>query len=669
MRAVVGPIAAALLLVGCTRLGPELSGEARAAAWQRLMPGEAEAAFDARAARLSSVRPDAQPPVGEGYREPAFPPDLPFDPTKWETGAPGPSVAVPGAPRQGILRLATTRFPNTVRTEGPNSNLAELSDIQDLVYEYLLEYDASLERYVPRLATHWQTDPDRRTFRFRLNPRARWSDGRPVTSDDVKATFEHYTNPDRKDPFYARFYGDLVESVTILDRLTVEIKAREPRWRSQLTIAAGTRIYPAAFIRMDGQTYLKEWNWRLPPGTGPYELRREDIEKPRRITIRRREDYWDKDNPALAGQYNFEAIRWIKITEDELIYQKFKAGELDLISISRAQRWVEELDQEPMIQMGWVQKRRIFNLDPNGFGGYCFNMRKAPFDRLRVRLAFAQLLNREHLMEKLFFKQYEYTDSYFPGSPYARPDAQRVPFDPEAARKLLAEDGWDRRDGEGYLTNAQGERFPVLEFEYAVPSFERIHQVYQQDLWQEAGIKLVLKLVDFPALQKKVSERNFLLHFQTWTGSQFPNPEWAWHAKFADQPASGNYCGYKDPRFDALSDAYQLEFDPTQRRRMLQEMDAIVFDAHPYALAWHGPYFRVLYWDRLGQPPEYADRFARDLRNIYAYWWLDGARAARTEANHKAGRPNHPDRPMNQYDDIEQRYWLEHDKPMPRDAR
>ena len=96
------------------------------------------------------------------------------------------------------------------------------------VYETLLTWDPALGDFAPSLATHWQVLPDKRTFRFRLDPEARWSDGRPGTADDVAATLEHLGNPDRRDP-YSQDWRDKIESVKVLDDLTVEVRSREPR--------------------------------------------------------------------------------------------------------------------------------------------------------------------------------------------------------------------------------------------------------------------------------------------------------------------------------------------------------------------------------------------------------------------------------------------------------
>ena len=166
-------------------------------------------------------------PVSETTTTPSQ--DLPFNPAEWKTSTPSPSPANPRAPKGGMLRLSFgggESFPPTVRTEGPNSRLATLSDIQGLIYENLITFDLALGDFVPALASHWQIGKDNKTFRFRINPKARWSNGQPVTADDVKASFEHYTNPDRKDPSVTDHWKEVVDDVRILDRVTSQVIAK-----------------------------------------------------------------------------------------------------------------------------------------------------------------------------------------------------------------------------------------------------------------------------------------------------------------------------------------------------------------------------------------------------------------------------------------------------------
>jgi ABC-type transport system substrate-binding protein len=653
-----GLVLALLLTAGCGGEEP-LPFHDRQQAWEELAIGGTEAEFDAAARALADMPVDPPPRVGEDY-QPEFPALLPFDPSEWETGEVTDIVADPRAKKGGKLILGTEEWPPTIRTDGPASRLSLLFSIHSLIYETLLGWDPTGEKFVPGLAKYWQIGADKMTYRFRIDERARWSDGREVTADDVVASIEdHYKNADRKDPSIYQDWQDRVEYARVLDKYVVEVKAREPFWESMLTIGQNF-IFPAAYIRMDGGTYLSEWNWKLPPGSGPYSLDSADIRKGRSITLRRREDWWARDLPENRYTCNFDEIEWQVVLDEELLYQKVQAGEIDMTAINIAQRWVEELDHAEPIRRGLIQKRKIYNLVPQGFDGYCLNLRRKPFDRRNVRLAFAHLLNREQLFAKFFFYEYEYIDSYYPFQEYSRQNASRIHYDPKKARELLAEEGWKRRDAEGYLVNGKGERFPTLTLEFdGSGTAQRIHDLYRSDLWNEAGIRLELKVLDYASQLKKVWEYQFDLVRWGWTASLFPAPEQNWHSKYADQPQSNNLAGFKDPEADRIMEAYKVEFDPRKRNEMLRRLDAIFFDAHPYALGWVGPYFRFIYWDKFGHPPEYVGRYTRDFDSVLTLWWYDEDRARRTAANRERGRKNH-DAPLGQYDAVEHRYWLDH---------
>ncbi len=658
-------LVACLCVGGCDKKEPAPKYD-RAEAWKTLGLDPTEKDFDKRLADVGKAKID--PPASIPFPERTeFPLDLPFKPSEWTTNAPGPDVNDPRARKGGTLRLALSDWLPTVRTEGANSRLSTLSDIHYMIYEPILSYDTTIEDYVPRLATHWQIAEDKQTFRFRMDPRARWGDPErtPVTADDVLATFEHLQNPDRKDPGTSQQYQELIEHVRVLDRLTVEVKTKKREWRSFLLVATAL-VYPARYIRMDGDTYLSDWNWKIPPGSGPYELRAEDVRKPHSIAIQRRNDWWAAGDERFAGMYNFDTIRWDVVRGDELLYQKFLAGETDVYLNTMAQRWVDEVEHERPVRMGWVQKRKVFTLNPNGFGGYVFNMREAPFDSRKVRLAFAHLLNREKMFAKFFFYQYDYIDSYFPGQSWARPNRERVRYDPAEARRLLAEEGWTERDAEGFLTRKDGTRFPTLEIQYSSQGFTRIHAAVKEDLWREAGIRMDLAVLDYTSVTRRVWEWRFKVAFFNWTAGLFPDHEYFFHSKYADQQRSGNLGGLKDPELDKLLEAYKLEFDPKRRKEMLQQIDARIFEQPPYALAWFGPYFRILYWDKFGHPAEYTGRYGDYPDDLMAYWWFEPDRDQRTQENKARGVSNYPDREMGQSEEVDQRYWLTHELPKAR---
>src|SRR5215207_3226889 len=118
----------------------------------------------------------------------------------WETNTSFELLGDPRAAKGGSVHDALADFPGTLRTEGPESNSAFNYGVTTMVYERLLDIDASTLNFIPQLATHWQISPDKLTYRFRLNPNARFSDGTPVTADDVVASYDFVMDKTLQDP-------------------------------------------------------------------------------------------------------------------------------------------------------------------------------------------------------------------------------------------------------------------------------------------------------------------------------------------------------------------------------------------------------------------------------------------------------------------------------------
>ncbi|MHC4599015.1 MAG: extracellular solute-binding protein [Planctomycetota bacterium] len=558
-------------------------------------------------------------------------PDLKFGALgEWQSNDDFEPWGDPKAIKGGTLRMPWTTYPTTLRSDGPNSNLMQTREIWTIIYETLIGTHPVTMEFIPSLANEWKISKDKRTFSFRIDKRARFWDGTEVTAEDVVATWEHLTNPDRKDPYNVIVYGNNFEKPVAEDKYTVTVKTKKLNWRLFLYFG-GMYIYPARDVRIPGEKYLEDYQWKLMMGSGPYML--DKMVKQESFTLKRRDDYWGKDDKANVGLYNFDKIKWIVVRDRELQYEKFKKGELDFYVVGKAQRWVEEMDYES-VNKGWIQKRKIFTESPIGFSGFAYNMRKPPFDDIRVRKAFAHLFNREKLMDKLFFNQYEFTDSYYPGRVWGNPDNPKIRYNPEKAAKLLAEAGWKERNEDGWLVDGKGKIFEVT-LEYFVEDWKRIWTVVQED-FRKAGIKFELAQVDWRTTYKKVGERNFTITWQNWGAILFPNPESSWMSELADKPNNNNLPGYKNKRVDELSNKEKETFDLAERVRILREVDSLIFKEHPYALGWHSGYTRVLYWYYMDHPGYYFYKTG-DSRSIKTLWWFDPEKRKALEAAMKAG--------------------------------
>lgn len=555
---------------------------------------------------------------------PEVPPELGGEGFKgegWQTNEDYEPLGRPDAIPGGTFTTAIYEFPATFRGIGKDSNTELIFTFNGMVYESLIGIHSTTLEIIPGLATHWKISEDKQTFWFRINPKARFADGRRVTAEDVVWSWKLRVDPGILAPYtnilYSKFEEPVAESPYI-----VRVKAKEVNWRFFLYFG-GMEIYPAEYIKAlgdkIGEAYLREYQFKMMPGSGLYEMDMAKTIKGRTIVMRKRPDYWDADNPKAQGVGNFDQIKFVVVSDERLMFEKFKKGELDFYQVGRAQWWIEETDFDA-VKRGLVQKRKIFNDDPQGFSGLCFNMRKPPFDDIRMRRAFVHLLNRERMNQELFYNEYTLLDSYFPGSIYENPDNPRYRYDPDLAVKLLAECGWKTRNPEGWLVNDKGE---MLEFElaFSTQGFERILTVFQEDL-KKVGIKLNLKQMQAATLFKMVNERKFTIHWQAWGGLLFPNPENQFASWTADVENTNNLPGVKNAEIDSLCRLYDITFDQQKRVEIIRRIDRILMDIMPYALAWYAPFHRILYWNKFGHPEWYFTRTG-DWRSMLYYWWID----------------------------------------------
>lgn len=551
----------------------------------------------------------------------------------------------PEATKGGVLVEITPRFPATMRTEGKNSNYLENSVFGQMLYEGLLDIHPVTLEFIPSLASHWKISDDKMKYTFRINPDARWSDGKEVTAEDIIATYDLRMDETILAPSSQLVFGKMKRPVAE-SKYIVSVECRELNWRNFLYFS-GMEIFPAHYIKgLSGTDYLKEYQLKALPGTGPYTILEEDIKNQLSYAVTRRLDYWDGDNPVKRYQYNFDKIKFIVVKDNRsLEWEKFKKGEQDYFDIRQSRRWAEETNSEAF-QKGWIQKRKIYSEKPAGTKGYAFNMRKWPFNDRRIRLAFCYLLNRKKLNEELFFNDCLLQDSVYAGSVYENPDNEKIRYNPEKAVELLAEAGFKQRNNEGWLVNDEGK---VLRIEFGIPKVIEYRVTPYQQMLKEYGIDLQIQFIDENALWKIMMERNFTLMYENWGGLIFPNPETTFHSKLANKDNNNNIFGFADPRVDELLDRYDQEFEQSERVKILREIDGIVADTRPSLWTFYR-YDTIAFWNKFSHPDYLAERYIGDYRSIYKLWWFDKDKLVKLEEAMK----NKSDLDSGE---VEVRYW------------
>ncbi|MBI3260341.1 MAG: hypothetical protein HYZ54_12860 [Ignavibacteriae bacterium] len=540
------------------------------------------------------------------------------------------------AKKGGKITTIISRFPFNFLPFGRNSHLVENSIIEAFVYETLLNTHPTTGDYIPQVATHWKISPDKLTYTFRINPNSRFSDGKPVTSNDVIATWKLMMDETILDPSQQLTFGKF-EVPKAISKYIVEVKCKELNFRNLLYFAANIYILPEHVIgKLSGTEFIDKCQFSMVPGSGPYILLDNDIKKGQQYSLTRRDDYWAKNDPLLKYSANFDRIQF-DVVEDQtnLEYEKFKKGDQDffLYTSITTDKWLN--DKYEAVEKGWVQKRRVFTNAPFGTAGPAFNMRKPPFDDIRVRKAFAYLFNRESIIKNLLFDEYLPTDSHNDNSVFESPDCPKVRYNPELAASLLKEAGWTTKNADGILMK-NGKPF---ELEFGIPKqVEKFILFYQKDL-RTAGIDLKVKIQDGNTLFKNAMARNFTIWWENWTGLLVPNPETSYLSELADKEDNNNITGFKNPQVDALCKKYDSTFSRPEQIKIIHEIDKIVGETYMDALAWYPKGIRISFWNKFGMPEYVLPRFTQfgylDLY-IFGTWWYDAEKDKALEDAKKA---------------------------------
>ena len=535
----------------------------------------------------------------------------------WITNMNYNTIGNPNAVKGGSIVLPLQDFPVTFRVVGEYANYYwNYIFYYELGYESLLGLDPVTLDDIPRLATHWWISEDKKEFKFRINPKARWSDGMPVTTEDVIATWKLLVDPGIRSPYtnelFQGFDMPIAESKYIVSVKTKDLDWRMFKYFSQIS------LLPAHVIGgLTGDQFLNMFDFEYVPGSGPYALDPNNVVDGKSITLTRRNDYWGYNEPWNKGKFNFDQIKFELVKGSE--FEAFLNGNIDIVdltTVSKIRDW-KKLDSD---NSRTILRKEVFNKYPSGVRGICFNMRKPPFDDVNIRKALSYLYDRERFINELYDGYPKPEDSYWDNSEYANPSNPKVRYNPEEAKKYLLKSGWSSKNSDGYLEK-NGKTLEA-EITYGSPTLTKFLTYYQEDC-KKAGIKIKLKLLDISDSYINGSEREFQMIVAAWGGLLFPNPVSSFGSESADELYSTNWAGVKNTRIDQLCNEYTISFDKTRRVEIVREIDGILADLQPYALSWYYPAQRLALYNKFGYPESILSKFGDLMDDIPVYWYCN----------------------------------------------
>lgn len=462
--------------------------------------------------------------------------------------------------------------------------------IQDQICESLAYFDPETLALRGKLAEAWQQDPDGLWVRIKIRDNARFSDGQPVTAEDVRWSFHDYINNPELETESLRSIMTSIDRIEVVSERVCQVYFKELD-AYNLQSALFFYILPKHFYTDFTPSQINQ-STGLAMGSGPFKLASLDPEDQwspgKVVTLVRNEQYWGPKPP-------LERLRFYSMDNDIARLVAFQNGETDMILPSSPQ-FAEKI-REP----GWDQK--AYSLDwVNMRSGYSFigwqcgprNGRLTPFADKRVRRAMTMLLDRELIIRDIFQGIGQVAVGMNnPPSPAADPSIEPLPYNVDEAKRLLAEAGWIDRNNDGVLENDKGQDF-VFEFTRASggQTIERL-QKYLVDQCAAVGIRCIPRIVDWSQYDQILKNRDFDSITMGWSATApESDPKQIWH------PDSMQNQGHNFIQWDAgqgpIIDAIKSTLDFDRRMELFHELHQLTQEEQPYTFLRVAPWLRFI---------------------------------------------------------------------------
>lgn len=473
------------------------------------------------------------------------------------------------------LRLA---FASGLKTLTPLVSAdAYSADVQNYVLESLLVRDPDTLEWRGLLADDWQIAEDGLTITFNLKRGINFSDGEPLTADDVVFTFDFIMTEAIAAP-RARAYLSRIASVTALDEYTVEFVFSEPYFNS-LQLAGSLEVLPEHFYRRYLETpQIFNESRGILMGSGPYRLADPENWTPDQgaVELQRNPRYWG------PVDVSFDRIIWRIIENDSARLTTFRNGDLDVYNA--LPREFEKLREDPKI----TERSQHFEyMSPTaGYSFIAWNQSRGGEDTRfadkRVREAMSLLTDVDRVLDEIFLGYGKPAASPFTdGSDQHDPSIQPMPHDINKAKALLEAAGFADRNGDGILESADG-----APFEFELTFFQdsddtRRMVLFLRDIYARAGIVLKPKPTEWSIMVENIQQKNFDAITLAWTSGIEIDIFQMFHSS---QTVEGgdNFINYQNPELDKVIDAARAEVDEAKRMKLWHEAERILVADQPY---------------------------------------------------------------------------------------
>lgn len=492
---------------------------------------------------------------------------------------------------------------------------------------------------------------------YRLNVKAKWHDGKPVTAEDVVFSFDTFK---ANSPFYGAYYRHVTKAEKTGEReITFTFDGpgnRElPQIVGQLPVLA--KHWWEGTDKSGNKRDVTATTLEPPLGSGPYRLK--DFAPGRSLVYEKVADYWGKDLNVVIGTRNFQVINYEYYRDSDVALEGFKGDRMDWRTENSAKNWATAYDF-PAVRDKRVVLEEFPIRNVGVMQAFAFNIRRDKFMDPRVRRAFNFAFDFEEMNRTIFFGQYKRIASYFEGTelassglpegkeleilntvrdkvpaelftkPYTNPtggDQQALRNNFREALALLRDAGYEIRDTK--LVYTKSNQPLSVEFLVADPATQRFVLFYKPAL-ERLGIAVNVRMVDAAQYENRLRQWDYDIIIASWGQSLSPGNEQRgfWSSAAADQPGSRNLIGIKNPAVDTLIERVIFTKDRDDLVAATKALDRVLLWNYYVVPQWTYGKQRTARWDRFSHPenmPKYGNAAFPTV------WWWDADKAAKAQ--------------------------------------
>ncbi|MDX2478844.1 MAG: peptide-binding protein [Desulfuromusa sp.] len=440
------------------------------------------------------------------------------------------------------------------------------SSINGLIYNGLIRYDKNLQ-IEGELAESWEISEDNLTITFHLRKGVTWHDGAPFTAADVKFNYQLYIDPQTPTAYAESFKQ--VTGVETPDPYTFIVHYEKPY--APALISWATSIHPKHLL--DGEDITKSRLARQPVGTGPYRF----VEwlGGEKIVLESNPDYFE-------GQPYIKRVVYRIIPDISTQFLELQTGSLDYMGLSPLQ-FSRQTDTPAFRRL--YNKYRYLNF---GYTYLGYNLKRPMFQDKRVRQALTYAINKQELIDGVLLGYGTVaTGPYKPDTWVYNADVPKYPYNPDKARQLLAEAGWQDTDGNGILDKDGKELSFTIVTNQGNDLRSKTGEIIQRR-FKAVGVAVKLRIIEWATFLKEfINPGNFDATILGWTGGPEPDQYNIWHSSKTG-PRELNFIGFKNTEVDSLLEGGRRVFDLQQRKVYYDRFQEILAEEQPYTFLYVG---------------------------------------------------------------------------------